>query len=538
MELKTSLIDVRCGDEQPTHSFSHRRNGGSPSEFNRENMPLRPYSLAGATFGTQYISMSRSTFFFCSLAFVFSALFVTMPQFEYAGDPVNTRFETQHFIESGSLSVSADVAQASGKRGQYYFENVRDGSWHSKYGVLNTLIYVPPLLLEKLLIRTVDNWKANVPYRVHVLLLNLFNLLLALFIATYLLLLTERYTEKRWIQFSFLVSVFFTTFCWNYLRAQSTEICQLLFFTGFYYHFIRHWQLRSGHLSYALLFVSALCLTKLLFVLLIPLLLGIAAFKDRTRWRTYFVSMSLLLALLLCVNFYKFGSPFLTGYEQWDSSLGLKGDLFSGMSGFLFDAQRSVFTHFPILFLALLGARKFWVRHRFDAALIGTCALVFFLYLSSIAFWRGEWSYGPRYLLFFLPVLALPSLEIFERLVRPGQRILKTLLAVSVLSVFALSFLLQLRINRFEFFVIYRLREGVFTEFVKASPKIEDYFYGRHFGLISGDILHSQRTGVPLPALKWAEELAGHDAAKELLALTDERIQPKNYFWFSEDVLR
>src|SRR5580693_933592 len=80
--------------------------------------------------------------------FVVLVNFLTMPAEEYSGDAVSVRIAAITLINTGKWAVPADQASTFGERGQYFYQNA-SGNWYSKYGILNMLLYVPILQLEK-----------------------------------------------------------------------------------------------------------------------------------------------------------------------------------------------------------------------------------------------------------------------------------------------------------------------------------------------------------------------------------------------------
>jgi hypothetical protein len=80
--------------------------------------------------------------------FVVLVNFLTMPAEEYAGDATSARIAAVALIKTGKWSVPAEKASTFGERGQYFYQNV-SGDWYSKYGILNTLVYLPVLQLQK-----------------------------------------------------------------------------------------------------------------------------------------------------------------------------------------------------------------------------------------------------------------------------------------------------------------------------------------------------------------------------------------------------
>jgi len=120
--------------------------------------------------------------------FVLSFNFLTMPAEEYYGDATSVRIAAVTFINTGKWAVPPGSTYA--ERGQFYYRNA-SGNWYSKYGILNMLIYVPILQLEKCVmgeLRDASN--------VRIIFLNLFNLFLSSATVCYLVPIVRRYTRS------------------------------------------------------------------------------------------------------------------------------------------------------------------------------------------------------------------------------------------------------------------------------------------------------------------------------------------------------
>lgn len=170
--------------------------------------------------------------------FVVFVNFLTMPAEEYAGDAASARIAAVTLINSGKWAVPADRASTFGEKGQYFYQNA-SGNWYSKYGNLNMLLYVPILQLQKCVMGKLIDAS---PF-----FLNLFNLVLSCATACYLVLIVRRYTRSVATVWIFVLSAFYATFWWNYLRAQTFEIYVTLFMLGLYYHLVS--SLDCGHVA-------------------------------------------------------------------------------------------------------------------------------------------------------------------------------------------------------------------------------------------------------------------------------------------------
>jgi hypothetical protein len=155
--------------------------------------------------------------------FVVFVNFLTMPSEEYAGDAASVRITTVTLINTGKWVVPAHRASTFGERGAYFYQNA-SGNWYSKYGILNMLLYVPILQLQKCVMGELDDAS---PF-----FLNLFNLFLSCATACYLVLIMRRYTRSVATVWIFVLSALYATFWWNYLRAQTFEIYVTLFMLG------------------------------------------------------------------------------------------------------------------------------------------------------------------------------------------------------------------------------------------------------------------------------------------------------------------
>ena len=107
------------------------------------------------------------------------------------------------------------------------------------------------------------------------------------------------------------------------------------------------------------------------------------------------------LAVTLAVNFVRFGSPFVSGYQA-----AFDGALLVGLIFELGSPGRGLLWYFPVAVLAPIGAWVLWhrgVRHETVALLLPVL-----IYLPLYAEWPfNGWSYGPRYLVPLIPLLGL-----------------------------------------------------------------------------------------------------------------------------------
>ena len=69
----------------------------------------------------------------------------------------------------------------------------------------------------------------------------------------------------------------------------------------------------------------------------------------------------------------------------------------------------------PPVFLALLGARRFFRQHQAEALTCLGIVLTHLAFYCRLSLWNGDWAWGPRYLLIMLPFAVLPIAAVLER---------------------------------------------------------------------------------------------------------------------------
>jgi hypothetical protein len=468
----------------------------------------------------------------------------TMPGMVYLGDPFAMREEARSILR-GHLCVEPELAQSYGMPGQFFVEH--GGRYYSKYGLMNSIMNLPPLAIERMI-------TGSLPLEtgpVRLLLLNLNNLALSSLIALMFYRLAGLFTRHDLARAAYVLTVFYGTFLWNYLRAQTGEIIHVLFFVGFYdgfSRFARSWlgggdrpsspPIAGLYLAWACL--AALILTRISYLGLMAMPFALAAYALARSWSgpaiwpvhpVHFLAPAAGILLFVGgIHSIKFGSPFLTGYHQWrPESHTLTGSAIEGLRGFLLDPRGSIFLHFPALLLASAGARRFARDYPLDSCAILGMAITYLFLLSKLPNWRGEACYGPRFLLFILPVLSLPFALVAERIfVHPSA-------AARALGIAACSTILipaiwcQVQVNRLSFMAYYEFRQPL-----EADPALKDVvdgYFKKNFSLINFEITRCLQKGRPLPfsaalGRAWpADRVAAYHRYAVQVALD------RNYYW-------
>lgn len=470
----------------------------------------------------------------------FGLFYLTAPRFYAPGDPIAVREETRAILESGSLSVPAGLGARFGEPGQYFFRNPANGLFRSKYGLMGSILFLPPLAMEKWV--TGELPPHNSPSRVFFL--NQWNSVVFCVIFALLLSIAGLFTSSFLSQGLFAVSCCFATFMWNYLRAANTEIFQIALMLGFFFSVVKWRSIRNPEqnrfLNEGLIWFQILCLTliKISFLLLIPIWLGFKFMSAPTlaqsqkRFIRDACAVLSVIGVVLWVNFVKFGAFLETGYGQWRPEYHsfFHGDWFQGMYGFLFTVPKSIFLHFPPLILAGFGFHAFFKRFRAEALLVAALFLTFLGTIAALPNWHGEASYGPRLLVPFLPIAAVPSILFIETSLQSiGNIFSKFALGLYGVAL-VLSVFLQIQVNSTRFLGIEMFRDFVCSKYTSAYP---EYFEKYHAGQVAREA-RSLISGNEAGAGNFRELLGRMppELRDAVLGQVWRNFEHRNYYWF------
>ena len=235
------------------------------------------------------------------------------------------------------------------------------------------------------------------------------------------------------------------TTIWVYSRYTYSEVLQAACFTGFFAQLLETRKApsrRSGALlgMWAGLLVNAkyiyLASVAGAIVFLLIVLWG--------RWRAILetamaaaVAAMPFIAVIFLYNFARWGSPFAAGYDL-SSNAGIRENIAFGLWGMFLSPGKSVFLYSPPLLAALVAlprALRRWPSFLPAALLVlGPPILVY----ARLIFWSGDYAWGPRYLVFAVPVMLLPACLLVNDLLS-GAWGWRRVLAASALGTLLLS---------------------------------------------------------------------------------------------------
>ncbi len=159
-----------------------------------------------------------------------------------------------------------------------------------------------------------------------------------------------------------------------------------------------------------------------------------AAGKGILAWGT---GLALCVALFGVYNLVRFGSPLETGYGS--EAVRFTGSFRDGLLGLLVSPGRGLFVYCPLALLSVIGARRFFAKHRGEGLFVASAFVVALVFYAGWYEWDGGWCWGPRFLMPVVPLLVLPACEIVVRPPRAlfGRVLVGVVVGLSTLIAFS-----------------------------------------------------------------------------------------------------
>ena len=202
----------------------------------------------------------------------------------------------------------------------------------------------------------------------------------------------------------------FSTILFVYGRIVWSDILQAAMFWGFFSELVlaAREPSRGGAVKVGI-WAGLLLNTKYTFALALPGAVLFLAWEAWPRLRARGVAALFawmaagLLPFVLFIlwsNHHRWGDALYPGY----GGVPFQEALFWGLYSLLFSYGKGLFLYNPVLALAFHNDR---LPSRYWLAVALVCLPVVFLYAKA-SDWAGDWSWGPRYLTFIIPVLMVP----------------------------------------------------------------------------------------------------------------------------------
>lgn len=318
-------------------------------------------------------------------------------------------FSAKGTIEVSDTVHSVQTAQAIVTRGQldipddapYTFKGP-DGRSYSKYGIGLPLYYVPAVALGDALVR-VTGWPTQ---QVTWFLLSFVNIPFAILTLVVFAKLLRLFGAPQAFSSLCLLGLGLGTLTWRYTQSDFSEAMQMGLLILAVYGLIRRTPkaILIAGISFAWLFLVKQLYAVYLPILLVYLLSRRGTFWDRFKRTALFMfPFTLAGAFDLWLNFVRFGSVWQSGYggeaEQFQS-----GQIGHTIPSLLWSLDKGLLVFCPILVLCMFGWKAFIKEHQAEATLCDGLIVFNLILIAEWYGWDGGWSWGPRYLVPFIPL--------------------------------------------------------------------------------------------------------------------------------------
>jgi hypothetical protein len=320
----------------------------------------------------------------------------------------------ESIVHRGELSIT--VATGVG----------RDGRHYAIYPLVPSLIHVPGAALERA-VASIGPEAARLvrPLAGHLAPAAVGALLCLLFLQLCL----DRGVSPR-VATAGALALGTTTLVMVYARSPYSEIAQAACFLGYFMWLLRLCQTPGRRQAIVLgIWIGLLVNTKALYVLAVPggALLVALTVGRRLGWRPLLSLAGWVCAggapfavMFLAYNIVRTGSPLQIGYPSGVTGTPLFAErILVGLWGLFLSPGKSLLLYAPPLFIALAAMPRV-VRHGardWGWAALLTMGPVVLLYART-TFWHGDWCWGPRYVVFAVPVLFLPAVLWADQAIR------------------------------------------------------------------------------------------------------------------------
>jgi len=216
-----------------------------------------------------------------------------------------------------------------------------------------------------------------------------------------------------------LAALAFASSIWVYARYPYSEILQAFCMTGFFAQVLAVRRDPSvGRVLALAVWAGLLINAKPVFAPVLPPVAVYLGWDLRHNWRRLLglgiVGMAAFLPFLgviLAYNHARYAASMATGYGIARSVF--SASAFFGFWGLFLSPGKSLLLFAPPLFLSLAALP--WFRRNRNAvwSVLLVSVPTLFLYARFI-YWSGDWAWGPRYIVPFIPVFLFPAASLLD----------------------------------------------------------------------------------------------------------------------------
>ena len=315
-------------------------------------------------------------------------------------DAVVTYTLTRQIVEHGTVALPGDMLGNAAHRGV-------DGRYYSPFGLAQSIYNVPFYLAGRAAARLVGN-RIGREDAIEKATVALGNCLPMAATAWIVYLFTAGCVRRRSAALATALAAAFATPAWPYARFGFNVPLAALAVTGVGYLAWRATRAGGSAAPVGLMLSLSLLTRHELLLAAIPVALWFAldSVSRRDALRRLLATAGGLapgILLWLAYNAVRFGNPLDAGYLR-DATPEFGSSLLTGTFGLLLSPAASLLVYAPLTLVTFATLRHVWRRDRRLLLLLLGPLVLFVAFYAQLGNWMGGRSYGPRYLVPFLPL--------------------------------------------------------------------------------------------------------------------------------------
>lgn len=372
-----------------------------------------------------------------SLLIFFSFAFAFTSRGGYDG------YELENFLTARNIVINQSVAMESGHHGLPGIADTDDGRAHyTRHGLAQPILEVPFFIVGHLFQGKIPSPKVETSLSnissldaAELIASSFLNIVLSALIVVMIYLTSLALLKRKDISLVAALIAGFATLIWPYSAIGLEPLLTFSFLATFYFLF-RNSQ-KSSFTALALAGLSSVLLINSKsygFYLALPLIVYALAGLKKNNFKelvAFFLPVLGGLILFIWYNNLRFGNPIGISLDNSSPSVSA---ILANIIAMALSFGKSLFIYSPVLLLGLFEIRKFFRKYRRESLVWLAALLLVIGLLFQFWFLPYDEMWGPRYLLVFVPFLAiLSAVKIVDLLkTATGKVASVTLIAVSI----------------------------------------------------------------------------------------------------------
>jgi hypothetical protein len=360
-----------------------------------------------------------------SMLLLILAVYLLSASGRIGNSDAGSMLEVSRSVLLGQLTISESATHVLGA----------DGKPYCHYGILTSLIWMPLVLLGRL-----------VHYFLPIIAQTQWEEFFVSFSMCFIVVALLGYLAWEWQRLGvdhrrvrrFLLVVAFSTMLWPYAKLPMSDPLMALGLFAAYCH----WQRSSASLKHAWaagLWLGIALISRKQAQAVVPVMLLAFLFMPRAKdLRARFLCLLSGIApgvlIQLAYNQHRWGSPFLekyAGYDSWTPP-GLTEWATRCFLLFFGDYSGFFIYNMPLLIIIFLGLCEWHKTHLYSLILVIILVTTQVVFIAQFPYWSQAIGYGPRFFIYFIPFLALGAAYLPSALSPFQRNLLRLFIAIGV----------------------------------------------------------------------------------------------------------